>query len=156
MVAENIASAGIHGIYAGDIDKLSVQSIMPTLTSMEGEYGSVLRGTWHLFWNRMRYMPVSQLETESSLKEVSWGWNALAPVLRRASTFTLKGGLEKFPRALANRLAENPNVSIQRKTTVTKIMPSQTDQQVTRSSITVPYHLFASSPFPFLFLLRLV
>ena len=42
-MAENMASAMIHGIYAGDTRELSIQSVMPNLVDMEQTHGSLLR-----------------------------------------------------------------------------------------------------------------
>ncbi|KAJ1965458.1 oxygen-dependent protoporphyrinogen oxidase [Dispira parvispora] len=43
-VADNIVSAVIHGIYAGDIRKLSVDSTLRSLKDIERRHGSVVRG----------------------------------------------------------------------------------------------------------------
>ncbi|KAG4302371.1 hypothetical protein PCK1_001353 [Pneumocystis canis] len=43
-VSENIVSALIHGIYSGDIDDLSVKSVLPYFWKYEELYGSVLKG----------------------------------------------------------------------------------------------------------------
>ena len=43
-VADNLISAVLHGIYAGDCRKLSVRACMPILTEYEDDKGSLLRG----------------------------------------------------------------------------------------------------------------
>ena len=43
-IADNVLSAVIHGIYAGDIYKLSARTILPGPWHMESAHGSVLEG----------------------------------------------------------------------------------------------------------------
>ena len=43
-VADNLISAVLHGIYAGDCRKLSVRACMPILAEYEDNKGSLLRG----------------------------------------------------------------------------------------------------------------
>ncbi|KAJ3313119.1 hypothetical protein HDV04_002436 [Boothiomyces sp. JEL0838] len=44
FIADNMVSAVIHGIYAGDIKKLSVRSTMNFLYNFEKQYGSITKG----------------------------------------------------------------------------------------------------------------
>ncbi|KAJ3326332.1 hypothetical protein HDV06_000208 [Boothiomyces sp. JEL0866] len=43
-IADNMVSAVIHGIYAGDIKKLSIRSTMNFLYTLEKKYGSITKG----------------------------------------------------------------------------------------------------------------
>lgn len=43
-LTNNIISAIYHGIYAGDVAHLSIQSLMPKMVEIEKNYGSLLRG----------------------------------------------------------------------------------------------------------------
>jgi len=42
------------GTYAGDMDKLTIDSVMPGVRALEKEYGSVLRGLYHKFREKKR------------------------------------------------------------------------------------------------------
>lgn len=74
----------VTGIYAGDMNKLSVRSCFPKFYEWEKEYGSVLRGMW------------SQRGTKSK--------SALEQDLEGVPSFSFKGGMETLTRTLEHRL----------------------------------------------------
>lgn len=45
-LANNLASAVLHGIYAGDVDQLSAKSLFPGLWRSEEIHGSLMRGVF--------------------------------------------------------------------------------------------------------------
>lgn len=76
----NLAAPAISGIYAGDAEKLSLQSAFPNVRRWEEQYGSVLRGA-------MKSRPSS-------------GGKA-------ASLCTFKRGMRTLPQALSEKLADS-------------------------------------------------
>ena len=121
-IADNLVSAVLHGIYAGDVYKLSMRSIMPWLWDLEQEYGSVLGG----FWEAGSYTSLTEHDWMmlQSLEELSWKETPTAEKIRaveRSSVFTFKKGLGELSDQLETKLNQNPMVDIQRRTLATDI-----------------------------------
>ncbi|WP_068469084.1 protoporphyrinogen oxidase [Candidatus Protochlamydia phocaeensis] len=75
----------VSGIYAGDLNKLSIKSCFPLLDKWEQEQGSLLKAAW-----RHPKRPPSS--------------SAFVRALERSSLFSFQDGLETLPRALAAQL----------------------------------------------------
>lgn len=108
--ADNLASALLHGIYAGDINQLSVRSIFPKLWLLEGLDRSVVKGVWKSTIRGTILIPkedVKLLETPLNLVN-SKGWGA----------FTFLGGIGELADTLVNKLEKSHNVTIQKQTIV--------------------------------------
>ncbi|KAL8916115.1 MAG: hypothetical protein Q9172_006441 [Xanthocarpia lactea] len=112
-LADNLVSAGIHGIYAGDIYQLSVRSIMPYLWYAEEAAKSVTAGfvgRWSLHWPHD-----TALEAE---------WAKASPVsdtiqaIRNSSVFTFRKGIGQLADRLETKLAEAANVTVRMQTKV--------------------------------------
>ncbi|KAL8771921.1 MAG: hypothetical protein Q9209_002859 [Squamulea sp. 1 TL-2023] len=133
-LADNLFSAGIHGIYAGDIYQLSVRSIMPFLWHAEKAMKSVTAGCvggYTLSWPQD-----TALEAE---------WAKAPPVsdtiqaIRKSSVFTFKKGIGQLADRLEVKLREASNVTARLQTTVDDVQLEQVDGAsqmtlVTRSS----------------------
>lgn len=104
-VAQYAISPMICGICAGDAKEISVRFLMNDLFEKEQKYGGVIKGMLlgSLFGKRKSPDESLKKAQNSNLakraKEEGW------------SIYSLKGGLEQFPRALAGKLVEN-NVEI--------------------------------------------
>ena len=120
-IADNVASALFHGIYAGDIYNLSVRSILPSLWHIEGKHSSVMRGMLDQLLGGLR--PVSNddfdavADTANPLPKVV---DALGDV-RKSSVFTFKGGLGELGERLEERLNDCPNVIVYKDTAVSSL-----------------------------------
>ncbi|KAL8999235.1 MAG: hypothetical protein Q9169_001900 [Polycauliona sp. 2 TL-2023] len=120
-LADNIVSAGIHGIYAGDIYQLSVRSIMPFLWAAEPAAMSVIAGYlgWSLHWPQD-----TALEAD---------WSKAPPAsdtiksIRDSSVFTFKKGIGQLADRLEAELRQSANVTIQRATKVDELQLEQVD-----------------------------
>jgi protoporphyrinogen oxidase len=120
-MADNIVSAVLHGIYAGDINKLSVKTLMPSMWNLEGEHGSVIRGAAHNMWHKRTNMTRTDYDL---LKRLDKYWHdkngAMLPEVEKlnqiigSSIYTFRAGLEQLPRALVEELEAAPNVTIRR------------------------------------------
>ncbi|RFU32474.1 hypothetical protein B7463_g3876, partial [Scytalidium lignicola] len=109
---DNLVSAVIHGIYAGDVYRLSAASLMPEAYAREeiyggfvaaignfvkqGKTGSVLRKD-HALLNEMRGKVSLDMKTR----------------MQNASVYSFKGGISTLPEALESSLRANPNVTIE-------------------------------------------
>ncbi|KAF4448591.1 Protoporphyrinogen oxidase [Fusarium austroafricanum] len=118
--AGTLASAMMHGIYGGDINKLSARCVLDRVY-----WG------WYLPNPGMtaRPMPLSEqtlLETLGQDKQIQK--MALEP--RSALVDFGDKGMESLPKALAAALREQPNVTIQTGEAVKEVLYHKTDQQV--------------------------
>ncbi|KAG5421259.1 HEM14 [Candida metapsilosis] len=126
VLTDNVASAIMHGIYAGDIGKLSIKSVMPFLKDIEAESGSVLK---HILKSSMRKKNqiTSEVSTELNLYEqlISPHANLLAlqSNLKPFPMIKLKDGMETFPKHLAEYLVANTNTKIHYNTPVEQCDP---------------------------------
>ena len=134
-LADNLVSAVLHGIYAGDIYSLSAKSLLPTLWEAEAlgkDLGSVLWGLWD-----MRSKGSYQLRTDvdlvaklqrgyhkkngSSVGGESAAQVQLASGIKNSSVFTLRGGLGQLSDELVKALKSHKNVTIRTNCYVQKI-----------------------------------
>lgn len=114
-VAEELASAGIHGIYAGDTRRLSVRAVLPALWELEKEWGSVVLGAlFGAFARRRGWKKNSpwRARQEAELKEMervkkrvrAKGGEALVNEMEKASVWGVKGGLQVLTETLRDKL----------------------------------------------------
>ncbi|PLN77219.1 putative protoporphyrinogen oxidase [Aspergillus taichungensis] len=132
-VANNIVSAVFHGIYAGDISRLSAQTLMGGLRIME--QGN--RGVSGAMWENMQ-MGISSMSTDDLLALESVApqkstkyWQFLKSLIKDASVLTLKRGLGQLPHALANALVKSGKVSILTNTEVSAIVRTPGTSDIT-------------------------
>ncbi|KAL8930494.1 MAG: hypothetical protein Q9208_000678 [Pyrenodesmia sp. 3 TL-2023] len=133
-LADNIVSALIHGIYAGDIYQLSIRSIFPLLYHAERERDCIAVAL--LEGLKLRWPHDAPLEAE---------WAKLPPVseelqaIRDSSVFTFRRGIGQLAERLETELRKLPNVDIRLETTVGQLDLERTDDSekmglVSRSS----------------------
>lgn len=125
-IAENLLSAVMHGIYAGDIDQLSAQMLMGAYRNLEDGgvlYGLVSKG----LAKRKTYLMDDLMAWESmsnGIKTKDRG-RQIGRVLETASTFTLKGGTQQLVDGLAAALKASPKVSIMTNTNIDAMSQSK-------------------------------
>lgn len=130
--ADNLASAIIHGIYAGDIYSLSARTILPGPWETELKSGSVLQGfdsqrrpvysgsssdnlnkdNWNKYFSGRRPVAVEDvglIENFNSRPAISDTLKAV----RASSVFTFKGGIGELANRLEAKLLGNRRVVIQ-------------------------------------------
>nr|POE93473.1 protoporphyrinogen oxidase [Quercus suber] len=121
-VADQIVSAVLHGIYAGDIRELSVKSLLPGLWRMEADAGGVMAGMLKSATEGPEvWMPDAEFRTE--VEDYAFE-PVLQETLKSASVFTLKEGLGQLVDGLARNLLENGNVEFRTSTPVQSIRPT--------------------------------
>lgn len=117
-VADNLASAVLHGIYAGDIYQLSARTLLERFWELERRFQSVIRGLneltvagvhlWHPYdWHHYKLIK-EQMDIDP----------AILKTLKSQSTFYFKEGMEQLPRAIAKSLRSNEQVEILTSTAV--------------------------------------
>jgi hypothetical protein len=103
----------MHGIYAGDIDQLSAQTILGALRNFEhcgvlrGLLDSVIERKWPMFMDD--FIAWSAVYRSSKTKEIS---PDIDRVRRKSSTFTLKGGTQQLAEGLKTALDKSGKVKI--------------------------------------------
>lgn len=111
VLPNQVLSAVLHGIYAGDISKLSVKSILPSLVELEKESGSILRAV---------LLKVSSSKKEKALNPILKQYEelispkadllALSNELKAYPMIKLKDGLQILPLAIENYLKGKVNI----------------------------------------------
>ena len=110
-IAENIASAVFHGIYAGDIHKLSAKSLITKVWDYEGQYGSIVKGLVGTARKGELYSSPRDSQLHREMTE-RLSKTVLLERMQLTSVYTFKSGLEGFSDAVAASFIDNPNVTL--------------------------------------------
>ncbi|KAI9775163.1 MAG: oxygen-dependent protoporphyrinogen oxidase [Geoglossum umbratile] len=134
-LVNNILSALCHGIYAGDVWKLSAKSLFPFAWHGEEKYGGVLMArykTWALEAQAQERDGSRGVILQKADGEMMQGLRSdMEKVGQKPSmdfwltpgVYALKGGLETLTKALESALRENENVRIETGVAVGAIEP---------------------------------
>ncbi|TKY89453.1 hypothetical protein EX895_001984 [Sporisorium graminicola] len=135
-LAENLLSAVIHGIYAGDTRKLSVRAVLPFLWEAERTHGGVLRSMLPIKRNKLhRSLPESEAAVkaakEDRLKDVeSQLGKEMIDSFKSISVYSFPEGVEELTQALESRLAEIENVRVCKGDAVQSVIVDSTGQTI--------------------------
>lgn len=123
QVADNLLSAVMHGIYAGDIYQLSAKSIMPFQWHLEGKYGSVIKGIWRVQQESSGTVPITQREADfiKSFQDEPPLERDFLQKLRTASVFSFRNGIQTIVNRIKDSLSDNDGVQIKTGSKVTKL-----------------------------------
>ncbi|GME42917.1 Amine oxidase [Neofusicoccum parvum] len=123
QVADNLLSAVMHGIYAGDIYQLSAKSIMPFQWYLEGKYGSVIKGIWRVQQESSGTVPITQREANfiKSFQDETPLERDFLVKLRTASVFSFRNGIQTLVNRLRDTLSDKDNVKIKTGSEITKL-----------------------------------
>lgn len=120
-LADNIASAVFHGIYAGDIYKLSTRSILPRLWHTERYHGSIIRGAVDQLMGGLRPIGADDADSISLRKYANVSASEVIDMTKKSSVFTFKGGIGELAKNLEDSLQANANVTIHKGNRVDQI-----------------------------------
>lgn len=113
ILTSKVLSAILHGVYAGDVAKLSVNSILPQLPQMEKESGSIVRSVMNkVFTKRAPLKLPSELEYYEATISPQAHFADLSIDLKKYPMMKLASGLQKFPLELAKFLKSTGKVKI--------------------------------------------
>jgi protoporphyrinogen oxidase len=138
-VVNNLLSAAVHGIYAGDVWKLSMKSLVPQVQRLES-IGGVTKGMMK-DWKMRReienkaahpYMLVKVRDAKmihALAGERDTMGRGFRSEFMSPFVYTLEGGLETLTKTLERYLKGNQNVRIKTNTAVSKIIPNNTPGQ---------------------------
>ncbi|KAL7273144.1 oxygen-dependent protoporphyrinogen oxidase [Rhizina undulata] len=103
-LSDNVVSAVMHGIYAGDVDQLSAKSLLPTLWRDEGIHGNIIKG--------MVRNNLELLDDQITRAELHKDNLEIFSRIKDASVYSFKRGIESLSLALKKQLEGNPQVTI--------------------------------------------
>ena len=144
-IADNLTSALFHGIYAGNIDKLSARTLLPKAWYLETRDTEKPSGVlWNMgnLYLRQHFLHDYRLRRGTSLNDhtridgpekvpdytVVDRLQHIAQVLHGSSMYTFVGGLQDLSNAIISKLSENPNITFSTSTTV-KSLDYNTDKR---------------------------
>lgn len=110
-IPDNLVSAVLHGIYAGDIYKLSVKSLAPKMWYWEGSYGSLLRGLLADMQTRVNTTLYRDLELNRQMLEQPKDL-ARESELGMASVYSFKQGIGQLSDTVVKHLQDNPRIEV--------------------------------------------
>ena len=133
IITDNVASAIMHGVYAGDIGKLSIKSILPALKEIEHESGSIVKHVLQQILklktkpkpklngttkdgeidSKQKVQKLSELlQTYEQLLSPQANLLLLQKRLKDYPMIKLHDGMDALPRHLAQYLIQNTNTVI--------------------------------------------
>jgi len=127
FVGDNIVGAVLHGIYAGDLYKLSMRSLLPVLWAMEGAYGSLVSAIIGKPDESMGPARIAKMFTDDEDMVLAQGLLRTTGKMARweemkdASVYTFRNGMQTLSDALEKTLRTSRNVQIKLGTDVTGI-----------------------------------
>ncbi|KAF9431420.1 oxygen-dependent protoporphyrinogen oxidase [Entomortierella beljakovae] len=114
-ISDDLISAMVHGIYAGDVSKLSVRSTFGILYHLEKEYGSVVLGL--LMGGGAVETPWDLTLQEKLLADMP----ETKDFLKSTSIYSFTNGLQELSDALEKDLTSKGRVTIRKDTFVSKL-----------------------------------
>lgn len=112
-LANNIISAIMHGIYSGDVAKLSIKATMPALVNLEQGYGSLVRAAFAKMFSKLSPKTLDpKLERYQQLMSPNANLKDMAAKLKKFPILRLHNGLQTFPKALALYFKNDPKVTM--------------------------------------------
>lgn len=118
-LADNVLSAIMHGIYSGDVSKLSVNATLPGLVKLERTDGSIIKSVIKsLSKKKAEVAENHSLAQYEKLISPSAQMARLSDELKKFPIMKIQGGLQEFPRALAEHLTKQNKVTIRYNTPV--------------------------------------
>lgn len=156
-VTDNIASAFFHGIYAGDLYKLSARTLLPLLWYLEsrGRDGApgIIRQVLSLMMTSQQVLPASVVRfglLKRDDKIASGALDTIKTMLKGASVYTFKHGLGEVISTLETTLSSNPKVAFRRSEPVEHVTSEKDTDQVlvTSQGVTSNFDYVVSSLSP--------
>ncbi|OJJ86102.1 oxygen-dependent protoporphyrinogen oxidase [Aspergillus glaucus CBS 516.65] len=113
-VADNLVSAIMHGIYAGDIDKLSAQALLGQIRTFETPDRGVIGSLLNIKSSGRAIVRVDDSlarRNAGPLKNIEY-WKMLKTLVARSSALTFKNGVGQLSDALAAALDRDEKVEV--------------------------------------------
>lgn len=136
-VADNFASAVFHGIYAGDIYKLSARTLLPSawfLETRDSSSSSISLEVMDMMLKGFRLHPEhvhSFRAMRAAMGNIDPSIGAMAPMIEDLSVYTFHKGLGSLASKLEESLSQNPNVVIHKESRVDSVNSSKSSDKLT-------------------------
>ncbi|RMJ26687.1 Protoporphyrinogen oxidase [Aspergillus sp. HF37] len=130
QVADNLASAVFHGIYAGDIYKLSARTLLSQLHGAEAAHGSIIWSQIKDWPSKTKQVATARAMAATSSSEWSKGADVLQSQMGLTSVFTWEQGLGQLVDALADSLRKSTKVDVLTSTEVIDISQDPWDSEL--------------------------
>lgn len=130
-VADNLVSAGMHGIYAGDIDKLSAQALIGPLRNMEAT--GIISSLFTNMFSRTQNVLFDDYIAghESWVQYLKHNEKSKVKYLgKHSTTLTFKQGTQQLVDAIAADLAKSTKVTIKTGVDVQALSPPAGHDQI--------------------------
>jgi len=114
-LADNIISAGFHGIYAGDINQLSAKSLLGVPWELEGRYGTVLGGISRISSSSPQAVTLvhpTDYDTAKAMNRELHLDDKFARKLKNAAMMTFKDGLQSLVKRLQDAVVAEGKVEL--------------------------------------------
>jgi oxygen-dependent protoporphyrinogen oxidase len=116
-MVQNIISGVFHGIYAGDVWKLSARTLLGQAWQLESTYGGIFRGLYELQISTQESGMILlghplDIEDRQAMYEETDVDKKLKIQLYNSSVFSFRNGIQELVNALQRNLEENPQVEI--------------------------------------------
>lgn len=122
-IANRLMDPLVSGIYAGDIQRLSIRSCFPLLHQWEQEHGSIIKGLWHHQANE----PLTEFSKESQKKGL----------------FSFQNGMETLIKTLVSKLKSLLKLSV----SIQGILPKSNGIEIAMSNEVIQAdHVFSAMP----------
>ena len=141
-LTDNVVSAVFHGIYAGDIYKLSARSIMPSLWASEWRNSSIVKGLIDQAFRGRQPIAASDLDMIKTFQSQPLMSDKLEMV-KKSSVFTFRSGIGELADRLESKLDESDNVLVLENTDVGQIQLRSDAAGEKVRSFTFPSHSLA-------------
>ena len=143
-IVDNLISAVLHGIYAGDVYSLSMRTLMPWLWNLELRYESISNGFWEASQNTV--LSKNDWAMLQALEQGSGNASDSKPNMldvESSSVFTFKKGLGELSDRLEVSLFANTMVEIRRETLVDNLRLDIEDQ---KQKVSIPCYRISVLP----------
>jgi oxygen-dependent protoporphyrinogen oxidase len=112
QIADNLASAVLHGIYAGDVHQLSVKSLMPLLWHMEKTHGNLSGALRENLTTRTTALAYRDSNLTQEMRAKPESERVMELESGKYSVFSFKKGIGALSEALEKALRRHANVKI--------------------------------------------
>ncbi|KAH0194827.1 Protoporphyrinogen oxidase, partial [Aureobasidium melanogenum] len=134
-LVDQVMSAVVHGIYAGDIYQLSMKSLFPSIWRLEEEHGSVLAGLVHNMAEGAK-IPAKEVDFINAMKQPYPFSSDFRKNFRRSNVFTFRHGLQQLVDKLEETLKQQSNVTFQLDQDITDIKNTEHNVELEARSST--------------------
>jgi oxygen-dependent protoporphyrinogen oxidase len=117
QLGDNMVSAVLHGIYAGNLYQLSVKSLFPWLWHTELEYGGWTRASMWLMSNKQYVTTQREYDLREDMHPTVSKMERFEE-LANASVYSFEGGIQTLSDALVHDVEGNPRVTVKKGTPI--------------------------------------